>query len=129
MREPASRRLESARRASSWLSGRGWRRTAREGTGEAIMRGMTAHGEPSGRTLFLPHAEALAARRPHAGESLPPELRAHATRRLRLIAIIYSLAFFFADLVPPLLMGHLGQKFQIPSEWVPTVASIAGGLA
>ena len=63
--------------------------------------------------------------RSRAARSLSPDLQKLVTRRLRMVAIIYSLAFFFADIVTSLLMGDLRRKFQVPVEWVPTVASIS----
>ena len=44
------------------------------------------------------------------------------------MAVTYSLAFFFADLFPPLVTGQVRQKFQAPVDWVPTVISITLGL-
>jgi hypothetical protein len=44
------------------------------------------------------------------------------------MALTYSLAFFFADLFPPLVTGEIRQKFAVLTEWVPTVGSIAVGL-
>src|SRR5512147_546201 len=81
-----------------------------------------------GHTLFMPHGGALAARDSRAGRTLPPDLREQVARRLRLMAVTYSLAFFSADLVPPLVMGEIRMRFQSPGHWVPTVASILLGL-
>ena len=44
------------------------------------------------------------------------------------MAITFSLAFFFADLFPPLVTGEIRQKFAVLSEWLPTVCSIVLGL-
>jgi serine/threonine-protein kinase len=60
---------------------------------------------------------------------MAPELRQQITRRLRITALIYSSAFFFADLVPTFIFGHLFERLQHPRMWVPTVGSILAGLA
>jgi hypothetical protein len=83
--------------------------------------------DSSGATLFLPEG-ALKDSDSRRGRSLPPDLRELAARRIRLIAIVYSLAFFLADIVPNVVMRNLGERFQRPSEWMPTTFSIAGGL-
>src|SRR5262245_4669217 len=78
-------------------------------------------------TLFLPRKD-----RGDSGSrpsSLPPELSAQAARRLRLIAFIYSAAFFLADTFPQLVTGHVLDRFQRPGDWVWTFLSIVGGLA
>jgi eukaryotic-like serine/threonine-protein kinase len=81
-----------------------------------------------GHTLFLPRGGALVGRDSRPGRTLPPDLREQVARRLRLVALTYSLAFFCADLVPPLAMGEIGMRFASPGHWVPTVASIVMGL-
>ena len=66
------------------------------------------------------------------GWTLAPDLRDQVTRRLRFIAITYSLAFFFADFVTTALMlglGGLTERFRDPLDWVPSVTSIALGIA
>ena len=79
----------------------------------------------AGATLFLPRkGRADSSSRV---SSLPPELLQQAARRLRLIAIVYCSAFFLADVVPALVMGHIAERFQSP-EWLATVLSILGGL-
>ena len=63
------------------------------------------------------------------GHSLPPELRDQATRRIRLVALIYALAFFLADVLPELIAGELAMRLSHPLlHWVPTFFSIAAGL-
>src|SRR3989454_1159060 len=82
----------------------------------------------SSATLFLPRLKALEGTTSRAGWSLSPELRRQITRRLRLIAITYSLAFFFADVVPAILFKELGNRFTGLIGWGPTLGSIAAGL-
>jgi serine/threonine-protein kinase len=80
----------------------------------------------TGATLFLPRkGRSDSGSRP---SSLPPELAEQATRRLRLIAFVYSSVFFLADVFPDLATGHLAQLFAKPSNWVATVLSILCGL-
>ena len=85
------------------------------------------HAGDASVTLFLPKRG-----RPDSGSprpsSLPPELSAQAARRLRLIALIYSAAFFLADIFPQLVTGHLLQMFRRPGDWVWTILSIVGGV-
>src|SRR5947207_10283429 len=84
--------------------------------------------DSSDQSLFLPRGRALRATGLSASWRLPRDLRAQATRRLRVIALLYALAFFSADFVPPLLMGSAREKFHDPIDWVATVASIVMGL-
>jgi serine/threonine-protein kinase len=76
----------------------------------------------------MPHAGGTRGHDSRTSWTLPPDLKRQATGRLRLIAIMYSVIFFFADLFPPLVTGEIGQRFQHLTEWVPTLISIAGGL-
>jgi eukaryotic-like serine/threonine-protein kinase len=82
----------------------------------------------SGPTLFLPRGRTPATTDSHAARALPADLRLQVTRRLRLTAILYSLAFFLADVVSTAFMGELGRMFSTPAWWLPTMLSIAGGL-
>jgi hypothetical protein len=83
----------------------------------------------SGHTLFLPQGRAIEAAGPsRGGRSLPPDLRLQVNRRLRLIAVAYSSAFFFADFFPSLVMGDMRRRFEAPADWLPGVISIIGGL-
>src|SRR2546428_11794618 len=81
----------------------------------------------SSATLSLPHPKAHEPTDSRAGWSLSPELRGQITRRLRLVAIAYSLAFFFADVVPAILFKELGNRFTGLIGWGPTLGSIAAG--
>jgi serine/threonine-protein kinase len=79
-----------------------------------------------GPTLFLPRDPA---RRPDSRAwSLSPELRQQVTRRLRLIAITYAVAFFFAGVFPAALFRELGTYFSHLSYWGPGMGSIAAAL-
>lgn len=62
-------------------------------------------------TLFMPKAKPSGLRDSRGGWTLSPDLREQVTRRLRLIALMYSLAFFFADVVSTVLMGGLRERF------------------
>src|SRR5262245_53431379 len=80
-------------------------------------------------TLFFPRprtTRAAAAR--GVGWSLAPELQQQVTRRLRLIAITYSLAFFFADIVPNILFRRFGEWLHDPVYWAPATVSILIGV-
>ena len=81
-----------------------------------------------GVTLFNPRGELPSLHSARETRGLPPDLREQATQRLRIVAIVYSLGFFFADLVPAVVSGHAAEHFAYPSAWIPTVASIAAGL-
>jgi len=82
----------------------------------------------SSATRFLPRLKTLEGVSSRAGWSLSPELRRQITRRLRAIAITYSLAFVFADIVPAILFRELGERFRGLIGWGPTLGSIAAGL-
>jgi tRNA A-37 threonylcarbamoyl transferase component Bud32 len=47
---------------------------------------------------------------------------------VRKVALLYSLAYFLADLAPSIVAGQLAEAFQSPIHWVPTVSSIFIGL-
>jgi len=67
--------------------------------------------------------------RQHRSWSLPPDLLADATRRLRASVLIYALAFFLAGLLPVLFIPD-GRRvmFGSTSLWLPPVLSIAAAL-
>jgi len=81
-----------------------------------------------GETLFLPHAGAVGVPVSRAAWTLPTHLHDQLPRRLRAIALIYSAAFFLADLVTSALMGGLSEMFGDLTHWAPTVASILTGI-
>ncbi|HKQ18136.1 MAG TPA: protein kinase [Candidatus Eisenbacteria bacterium] len=81
-----------------------------------------------GESLFLPgRAEHRA--RFSADRTLPPHLQEQLPRRLRKMALLYTLAYFLADFAPSILTRELPQQFQNMGEWVPGVVSILAGLA
>lgn len=84
--------------------------------------------EASDRSLFDPHGGAGASTGLSTSWHLPRDLRLQATRRLRVIALLYALAFFLADFGPPLFLGSIREKFQDPIDWAATAASIVAGL-
>lgn len=90
-------------------------------------RARSEQPDGSSETLFLPHLK-TAERRDSRGWSLSPELQRQVTRRLRLIAITYSLAFVFADILPNALFNQLGEWIRTPSAWIPGLGSILAGL-
>jgi eukaryotic-like serine/threonine-protein kinase len=45
------------------------------------------------------------------------------------VALIYSSAFFLADLFPSLVTGEIVPRFERLVNWLPTILSIVGGLA
>src|SRR4029450_13191794 len=84
--------------------------------------------QAEGATLFLPKKQRESSGSRGARTSLPPELRELAIRRLGLIALVYSSAFFMADLFPELVTGGIAARVARPAGWIPTVFSILGGL-
>jgi len=81
-------------------------------------------------TLFQPRISTSDRADSHHGWSPSPELRRQITKRLQLVAITYSLAFFFADVVASALMGgDVAARFKDLSAWIPTFGSILLGIA
>jgi serine/threonine-protein kinase len=82
-----------------------------------------------GESLFLPRGR----RAPSSGladvRTLPPHLQQQLPRRLRTVALLYSLAYFLADIAPDLLTGRLEETLAAPVNWVPSLGSILIGLA
>lgn len=79
-------------------------------------------------TLFLPRVSTSERPDTRAGWTLSPGLQRQIRLRLQLVAITYSLAFFFADVVPTLLMGGFARLFSDVSAWVPAWGSILLGV-
>src|SRR5207253_901026 len=90
----------------------------------APKRGVGRRGAPLEDTLFLPHGRAGQKPESRAAWTLPPHLQEQLPRRLRAIALLYSLVFFLSDLAPSLVTGEIRRILQAPAEWVPPVASI-----
>src|SRR4030095_15952162 len=82
----------------------------------------------AGATLFLPGRKPAGDSGSRSGWTLSPDLRQQITRRLRLIAITYSLPFFVADAVRTLLLGQVGERAHFPVSWLAPVVSILTGL-
>ncbi len=89
--------------------------------------------EPSGpadsrATLIRPEESSAASRRSRPW-SMPPDLLADATKRLRAAVLIYALGFFLAGLAPALVFTHAREMlFASPAFWLPPIASITGAL-
>ena len=89
--------------------------------------------EPSGpadsrATLIRPEESSAASRRSRPW-SMPPDLLADATKRLRASVLIYALGFFLAGLAPALVFTHAREMlFASPAFWLPPIASITGAL-
>jgi serine/threonine-protein kinase len=81
-----------------------------------------------GDSLFLPSGHAARSAKSGIDRTLPPHLQEQLPRRLRNIALLYSLAYFLSEFAPSILTGHLRQEFRAPSEWVPGAASILTSL-
>ena len=62
--------------------------------------------------------------------SLPADVLGESVRRIRVLAWLYSAAYFLAGLTP-LLISEQGRAFLLasPANWLPSVGSVAGGLA
>jgi hypothetical protein len=83
------------------------------------------NGEHRGDSLFLPSGRPA---RSSLAHTLPAHLREQLPRRLRNIALLYSLAYFLSDLAPDILTGRLSEAFRTPGQWIPGVASMLAGL-
>jgi hypothetical protein len=80
-------------------------------------------------TLIQTENGASASNRRTSWWTLPPDLQAESVRRLRALAWLYALAYFLAGFFPALLTAEdRARMFAIPGNWVPPVASIAGGV-
>jgi eukaryotic-like serine/threonine-protein kinase len=81
-----------------------------------------------GESHFLPRGRAA----PTSGftdvRTLSPHLQQQLPRRLRTVALLYSLAYFLADIAPEILTGRFQRIFAAPVDWIPSVASILIGL-
>ena len=82
----------------------------------------------AGDSLFLPIGRAARQARLTAGATLPPHLQEQLPRRLRTVALLYSLAYFLSGVAPDILTGEISETFRTPADWGPTVASILIGL-
>lgn len=87
----------------------------------------TREKKPSAQR-FLPRLERGRGADSRSGWSLSPELQRQITRRLQLIALTYSLAFFAADIVPSALMGQFPGRFHEVARWMPSLGSMLAGL-
>jgi len=81
-----------------------------------------------GASLFLPGGRDSQSRRSIDVRTLPTHLQELLPRRLRTVALLYSLAYFLSDLAPAIVMGHVAESFPTVASWVPTIASILTGL-
>ena len=81
-------------------------------------------------TRFLParHGAAGEAAESRGLRSLPPDLLIEAVRRLRVIALLYALVFFMADIVPPFLIPGYSARLHSLVAWLPGLASILAAL-
>jgi hypothetical protein len=85
--------------------------------------------EPSQDTFFGPGA-ALSSTGAGSAWTLPPDLQSEAVRRVRIVALLYALAFFLAGPLPSMLSERArALYFDIPELWLPSACSILGGLA
>ena len=81
-----------------------------------------------GETLFLPGGRGPRPSKYTADRTLPPHLQEQLPRRLRNIALLYSLAFFLSEFAPSIVAGKLSQEYQALFDWLPGVLSILIGL-
>jgi len=66
----------------------------------------------------------------HRSWTLPPDLLREAVRRLRASALLYSLAYFLAGVLPALLIADARAVFfGNPGHWLPPLLSVGGGLS
>src|SRR5439155_15973653 len=82
----------------------------------------------SGETLFLPGGRGDRPSKLSPDRTLPPHLQEQLPRRLRNIALLYSLAFFLSEFAPSIVAGKLSQEYQALFDWLPGVASILIGI-
>lgn len=99
------------------------------GPDQAIAPGAAGKRElQRGETLFLPGGRDVRPGKSSAARTLPPHLQEQLPRRLRNIALLYTLAYFLSDFAPSILTNQIPQAISTPDEWVPGVASILIGL-
>jgi serine/threonine-protein kinase len=80
-------------------------------------------------TLIQTEETASRAGRRTSAWTLPSDLLLEAVRRLRVLALLYALAYFMAGPMIPLLSREGRAMFaSFPSIWIPTVFSIGAGL-
>ena len=82
-----------------------------------------------GESLFLPNGRAAQPSGFIDVRTLPPHLQEQLPRRLRNVALLYSLGYFLSDLAPAIVTGTLAQTFTTLAAWATTVGSILIGLA
>ncbi len=82
-----------------------------------------------GGDLFCPRGPTAPRAKSQSTWTLPPHLQQQLPRRLRTIALLYSLAFFLSDFGPNILTGQFAGEFQSPSDWIPSLASILIGVS
>jgi type IV secretory pathway VirB3-like protein len=90
--------------------------------------GAERHKLRPGESLFLPNGQAAQPSRFIDIRTLPPHLQEQLPRRLRNVALLYSLAYFLSDLAPGIVTGTLAQTFTTLAAWATTIGSILVGL-
>lgn len=80
-------------------------------------------------TLFLEARGSSGRGRGDSTSSLSPELRQQVARRLRGVALVYSLGFFLADWAPLPFVPDGSERFGHVAGWVFSVGSILLGFA
>ena len=81
-------------------------------------------------TMILAEPSGSSAGRRTSWWTLPADVLDESVRRIRVLAWLYALAFFLAGLLPVLLVPESRELiFSVPRRWLPSVLSIAGGLA
>ncbi len=89
---------------------------------------MTRDAPSPQSTLFHPGAPSGAGG--VSAWTLPPDLQGEAVRRLRIVAALYTTAFFLAGPLTSLLTAESRAVYFSSAEiWLPSFLSIAGGLA
>jgi hypothetical protein len=60
---------------------------------------------------------------------LPPDLLAEATRRLRAVALLFSITFLMVGLAPGLLSDEIARfLWSAPARWIPSISAVVLGM-
>ena len=82
----------------------------------------------AGPSFLRPFDTPVSSAAPDYGASLPPDIAAQATVRLRILAFLYAVIFLLVGVAPGLVFPDAFREFvNDPAHWLPSVLSIALG--